>query len=322
MITTLEVDPAILEFVRALTPGAAEPELVRQWRSSKADLYHFRFGGEDVPGIVVKRAARGEPAPTSFAALSRLADFVEASACPSLSAVRPLGFDAALDAIAMPYIDGTLGGVVVRGETSQLESLVERVAVLMAEVHRLSRVAFPDQQALAVADQRLTGLTVAAHVGPNRPHPGQRDLVRRLIDFNPNNIVLRPDGDLCLFDPHVFEGLFVYIHQDIAAFLYKTYKRLISRPWNATRMSHASNYRRQVDRFLRTYFACSERPMDDLDAKVVGACLDGYTRLSSTRERGRHRIARLCLNDWLLRREAHATLLPDSIPELRSDLDL
>lgn len=305
----MEADPSIVSFVQRLLATDVEPQLISVWRSSKASLYHFRSGTGDSSEVVVKQAARGEPAADAFAALNRLADFVEASKLPGLTVGRPLGLDRELDAVAMPYVAGDLLGTLLRQNRQELESIVERTAVLMADVHRISRVVDPGDEALTVANERLTRLIGARDCSTGqRLLRGRHKVVRRLIDFNPNNLVLKADGNLCLIDPHVFEDLFVYIHQDIVAFLYKTYKRLVSRPWNRFRIEQALDFRTQIDRFLRTYFEHCDRTMDDHDLEVVQVALDGYTRLSSPSERGRHRVARFYFNDWLLRREAQKAL--------------
>jgi hypothetical protein len=301
-LSTGSIDEAVLAFVSRLCP-TSDAQMLAAWKSSSAELFRVGRPGVEEGQVVVKRTSSSEVAAIAFDALEHLADVVDAQDYADAATIRPLGLDRALPALAMPYVPGPTLGDVLRHDPSQLHPLLGRVAAIMAQLHEQSRSnADGAASALATAQDavaRARGCerSTQEHAIPLDPD----DVVRRSMDYNPNNMVMHPDGRIWLIDPSV-RTVFAPLHHDIARFLYKCHKRLVTPPWNARRLHVSFDFPASVRHFLVRYFAECSRPMRQSDADLVGVFLASFSRSGSSRDSLHFKFLRATVYGPMLRR--------------------
>lgn len=298
---------AVIAFALGFCP-TPEARLIARWTSSSAELFRVGRPGAEADDVVVKRTSSAEVAAVAFKALVRLAQVVDAAACADAATIRPLGLDRALPALAMPYVPGATLGQLLRSDPSQLRPLLGRVAAIMARLHEQSR---PESEEAASALATAQGGLARARrrdgpaVEPSVPLDPS-DIVRRTMAYNPNNMVLHPDGRIWLIDPPV-RAVFASFHHDIAQFLYKCHKRLVIPPWNVDRLQVAWDFSGSVRYFLERYFTECSRPMREADAELVSTFLTSFSRSGSSRDSRYFKVMQATMYGPLLRRRARST---------------
>jgi hypothetical protein len=296
------IDEAVLAFALRLRP-TPDAQLLATWKSSSSDLYRVGRAGYEADHVVVKRTSSPEEAAIAFDALVHLAEVVDALGCADAATIRPLGLDRSLPALAMPYVPGVTLGDVLRRDPSQLRPLLGRVAVIMAQLHVQSRPEGDEVvSALATARDGVARALDGGRSASTRSFPlDPDDIVRRYMDYNPNNMLMHADGRVWLIDPPV-RAEFATFHHDIAQFLYKCHKHLVTPPWNADRMCVAVGFPGSIRHFLECYFAQFSRPMGQADAESVGVFLASFSRSGSPRDSRRFKFLKAVLYGPLLRR--------------------
>lgn len=300
-------DPLILDVLARLEHGA---RLVRTWRSSHAQLYCYELSvpAGDPQRVVVKRFEDPQKAAASYDAMRSLADFLDSGSIPEVVSVRPLALDLPKRALVMPYVEGRTLREHLRDGGPGVVDFIRSAGAVLAKIHSAGRsVRFAEAAPEGGGwddPLMMTGRTSERAVRRHHLVARPADVVRRIADYHPNNIFLRPDGRLALLDPLACRRRACYLHHDLAYFLYKSHRSLVARPRSPRGVVHAvRDYSGYAEAFLAGYSAAWERPLGVDDLRALQGYLWLYSRSRGARGRAHHRLLDIAVFGPLLRQQ-------------------